>query len=99
MLATGDGWLRRPMSNDSFTSEPVSIRQFRKALDAMFAAGLVISLDGYLDRTGPVARGAERRLAMTEAGRALAAAHGIDLNDLGSHFAAGSEDQKDKTIS
>lgn len=90
-LAAGDGWLRRPMSNDSFTSEPVSIRQFRKALNALLEAGLVRRIEGYADWTGAFGKSADTRLSLSENGWRLAASFGIERDDVRLHFDAESE--------
>lgn len=85
----GAGWLRRPLSNGSFTGEPVGRAQFRKALDAMHRAGLLDLTAGFLDRTaGPHGRGADTRIRLSEAGRKLAADYGVTLGSKGLHFAA-----------
>lgn len=89
-LAGGDGWLRRPMSNDSFTAEPVSVRQFRKALDAMLSAGLIVRIEGYSDWTGTFGKSADTRLSLTDDGWKLAASFGIEREDVRLHFDAGS---------
>jgi hypothetical protein len=84
--AEGDGWRRRPMSNDSFTSEPVSAGQFRKVYAALSAAGLVETAPAFFDRSGPVARGAETRLRLSKAATSAAAAFAIPVG-LSQHFA------------
>ena len=70
-------WARRPLSASSFTEEPVSRNQFVKVLRALEAAGLIERRGGGYDRSGPVARGVETRLRLSETGRELDATHRI----------------------
>lgn len=83
----GAQWARRPLSDSSFTQEPVSRNQFVKALDALTTAGLIERSGGSYDRQGPVARGLDTRLRLTEAGRELVASYGLS-GDLETHFKA-----------
>lgn len=84
-LHWGDGWLRRPLSNNAFTDEPVSRVQFRKVLDALSASGLVEVAQGFLDRKS--SRAVSTRLRLSEAGRKLAADYGVTIGNTGPHFA------------
>ena len=81
----GDGWLRRPLSNDSFTSEPVSRVQFGKVLRGLDRAGLVEIAPGFQDRAS--GRTAATRLRLSDAGRKLASDYGVTVGNVGSHFA------------
>ena len=84
LALTGEQWARRPMSHGSFTAEPgISSGQFRKALAALEGAELIERSGGGYDRSGPVARGIETRLRLTETGRQLAASFGAEAG----HFA------------
>lgn len=85
-----DGWTRRPMGNDSFTSEGVSARQFQKVYSALEASGLIDTAPGFLDRSGPAPRGAETRIRLSETGRDLLVSFGIKLEGVGLHYVAGS---------
>ena len=76
--AVGDGWARRPLAASSFTGEPgISRGQFLKVYLALAASGLIEIAPGFFDRAGPVTRGAETRLRLTDAGVALAASFGV----------------------
>lgn len=81
----GDGWTRRPMSNGSFTGEPVSRVHFGRVLAALDRAGLVEIAPGFQDRA--TGRAAATRVRLSEAGRELAAAHGVAVSNAGWHFA------------
>ena len=81
----GDGWLRRPLSNGSFTAEPVSRVHFGRVLSALSAAGLVEIAPGFLDRT--TSRASETRVRLSEAGRKLATDYEVTGSNLGLHFA------------
>jgi hypothetical protein len=83
----GAQWARRPLSDSSFTEEPVSRDQFVKAMDALETAGLIDRSGGSYDRTGPVARGMDTRLRLTKAGRQLVASYGLS-GDPETHFKA-----------
>jgi hypothetical protein len=83
----GDGWVRRPLSHDSFTGEAVGRTQFGKVLTALEAAGLIAIAPGFQDRSCPFGRRRETRLRLTEAGRKLAADYGVTESDVGLHFA------------
>lgn len=84
-LQWGDGWLRRPLSNNAFTDEPVSRVQFRKVLDALSTSGLVEIAQGFLDRQS--SRAVSTRLRLSEAGRNLVVEYGVTIGNSGSHFA------------
>lgn len=86
-MVNGDGWLRRPMSEASFTAEPgVSRGQFLKVYRALDAGGLIETAPGFLDRSGLVPRGAETRLRLSETGRSLLSSFGIVLADVSKHY-------------
>lgn len=75
----GAQWARRPLSDSSFTQEPgISRNQFVKALRALETAGLIERSGGGYDRSGPVARGTETRLRLTEAGWELVSDFGVE---------------------
>jgi hypothetical protein len=80
----GDGWLRRPLSNGSFTGEPVSRVQFGKVLDGLDRAGLLEIAPGFMDRVAN--RAAATRIRLAETGRKLAADYGMTGSNVGSHF-------------
>lgn len=81
----GEGWLRRPLSNASFTGEPVGRVHFGKALGALDAAGLVEIVPGFQDRA--TGRTASTRIRLSAAGSELAADCGVTASDIGLHFA------------
>ena len=85
-----EGWTRRPLGNDTFTDEPVSKGQFQKVYKALEASGLVDTAPGFLDRSGPVYRGSETRMRLSEAGKELLASFGIDLKNVALHYVADS---------
>jgi len=85
VLPWGDGWLRRPLSNNAFTDEPVSRIQFRKVLEVLSASGLVEMSKGFFDRE--TEREVSTRLRLSEAGRNLIAEYGVTIGNSGSHFA------------
>lgn len=74
----GAGWARRPLSNDSFSGEPVGRVVFSKVLSAMTEAGLVDVATGAGTR--------ETRLRLSETGRGLAESYGVTLGNTGLHF-------------
>lgn len=81
----GSQWARRPLSDSSFSSEPgISLNQFVKVLGALEGAGLIERSGGSYDRRGPVARGMETRLRLTDAGRELFGSYGVQAD----HFDA-----------
>lgn len=82
----GGGWARRPLSNASFTREPVGRVQFAKVREALDRAGLLDTAPGFLDRTAGGA-GVDTRLRLSEAGRELAAEHGVTIGSARDHFA------------
>ena len=94
-LPYGDGWLRRSMSNESFTKEAVGIRQFRKVKDALQGAGLAEIIDGYADFSERSGKNADTRIRLSEAGLQLAERHGIAQQDVRLHFAGESGDEKE----
>ena len=76
--AVGDGWARRPLAASSFTGElGISRGQFLKVYRSLEANGLIETAPGYFDRSGPVTRGAETRVRLTGAGKALIASFGV----------------------
>lgn len=84
----GDGWLRRPLSNDSFTGGPVGRAPFSKMLRTLDMHG-VIEIAAAL-KGGPEGRGYRRsdtRLRLTAAGRKLADDYGVTGDNVGMHFA------------
>lgn len=81
----GDGWAMRPLSNGSFTGEPVSRVHFGKVLDALHRAGVVEIAPGFQDRAS--GRTVATRVRLSETGRKLAVDFGVTAGDVRSHFA------------
>lgn len=82
----GDGWLRRPLSKESYSTEPVSRVQFLKVLTALEAAGLVQIIKGVRGGERGVAPSIQTRVRLSETGRELAVSSGVTLGNARSHF-------------
>lgn len=83
----GDGWLRRPLANGSFTAEPVSRVQFSKAMNALEAIGVIDAIAGRKGgAAGTAYRRTETRLRLSGDGRKLAESFGVTQGSVSSHF-------------